>query len=119
MKANVCLLLILCITGCTSMQPVEMEPEQLRQKIVAGELLKAGDKARIFTTDEAQHEFRVRSVTDEMVIGDEDRIPVDEIVAVETREFSGGRTLLLGAGSVSILYIIAILVASVAALPPA
>ena len=110
------LVLASSVSACTSMQPVEMSQDELREKISAGEVFAEGEKARIFTEDESEHRITVRDVTDETVIGDDVQVPIEDIVAVETKEFSGGRTLLLGAASVGVMYLIAIAVAPAAIL---
>ena len=99
------LVLTLYVCGCTSMQPVEMPAEQLREKIAAGEVFTEGEKARIITEDEKEHRIRVREVSEGMVIGSDTQVPIEDIVAVETREVSAGRTtLLLGAAYVGVMY---------------
>ena len=110
------LVLVLYVSGCSSMQPVEMTQEELRESITAGEVFAEGKKARIFTEDETEHRIKVRQVTDDMVIGEETAVPIEEIVAVETKQFSGGRTLLLGAAYVGVMYFIALAVAPAAIL---
>ena len=110
------LVLVLYVTGCSSMQPVEMSQEELRESITAGEVFAEGKNARIFTEDETEHRIKVREVTDDMVIGEQTEVPIEEIVAVETKQFSGGRTLLLGAAYVGVMYFIALAVAPAAIL---
>ncbi len=94
------LLIILMVSGCTSMKPVEMSPDQVQQKIAAGEVLGVGDKVKIATSDDQIHKFKVTEVTDQKVRGDGIEVPIDEIVAVETKKFSLGKTAALTSGTV-------------------
>ena len=87
-----------------------MSSDQLHQQIRAGELVTAGDRIRIATSDEERHEILVTGIDEMSVHGKkyvrgersvhgerpvehkEVSIPVDDIVAVKTREFSAGKT---------------------------
>ncbi len=93
-------LIILMVSGCSTMKPIEMSPEQVQQKIAAGEVLDVGDKVKIATTDDQIYKFKVTEVTDKQVRGDDIEVPIDEIVGVETKEFSLGKTAALTGGTV-------------------
>ena len=94
-------LLILLATGCSTLKPVEMTPQQLQQRISAGELISVGDTVKIATSKGEVHNFEVTDITDEQIRGDDIDIPIDEVVAVETREFSAGKTAALAGGTVA------------------
>jgi hypothetical protein len=47
MKLLSTLIAILLVTGCTSMKPVELSPDQLQDRISAGEVIHEGDTVRI------------------------------------------------------------------------
>jgi hypothetical protein len=68
--------------------------------LLSGELLEPGDRVRLVTADEAVHTFRVTEVDRErgIVVGKDNEVPIANIVAVETRETSVGRTALLVGG---------------------
>ena len=99
-------LVILMMSGCSTVKPVEMTPEQVQQKISAGELIAIGDKIKVATTDGEVYDFKVTAVTNQQILGDEIKIPIDEVVAIETREFSAGKTAALAGGTVVLWAII-------------
>jgi hypothetical protein len=114
MKALVFSMLALGCVGCTSLKPVDVPADELQRQLVAGELVRPGDRVRLVTADETVHKFRVTGVSPEqgMVLGRDDRVPINDIVAVETREVSVGRTALLtGGAGVGMAVIIAIAIA--------
>ena len=97
---------LLVASACTSMKAVEMSPEQLQQKVSAGEIISVGDSVQIATSDGQTHKFRVTAITADLVSGKDIEIPVTDILAVQTREFSGGKTTALAAGGIGLLYVI-------------
>ncbi|MGD2167093.1 MAG: hypothetical protein PVF63_03235 [Gammaproteobacteria bacterium] len=71
------------------------------------------------TLDEAAHEFRVTSIDTEngVIHSRNEAVPIRDIVAVETREISAGRTALLtGSLAYGVGLIIAIAIAPAAIL---
>jgi hypothetical protein len=66
-------LCILLASGCSTVTPVEMTPEQVQKKIS---------------------------------LGDDIEIPIEEVVAIETKEFSAGKTAALAGGTVLLWAII-------------
>jgi len=112
----VSILVIINLIGCTSLQTIEAPPEKLHEQIRAQGIVKAGDKIRIITEDRKEHEFVVTAVTEDEINGKDVSIPIDSIVTLETREFSTGKTVLLGAGITgTVLLIGALLLIAVAA----
>ena len=99
-------LIILLIGGCSTVKPLEMPPEQVQKKISAGEIFGVGDKVKVATSDGEVYDFKVTAVTNQHILGDEVKIPIDEIVAIETREFSAGKTAALAGGTVALWAII-------------
>ena len=99
-------LFILLASGCSTTKPVEMTPQEVQQKISAGELIAVGDKVKIATADGEVHEFEVTAVTSEQIQGDDIAIPIDDVVAIETKEFSAGKTAALAGGTVVVWAII-------------
>jgi hypothetical protein len=87
-------------SACTTLQPTEASPQEVQQLLLSGELLEPGDRVRLVTADEAVHTFRVTEVDRErgIVVGKDNEVPIANIVAVETRETSVGRTALLVGG---------------------
>ncbi|MCK5326664.1 MAG: hypothetical protein KAJ57_11670 [Woeseiaceae bacterium] len=91
---------ILLSSGCSSLSPVEMAPEQVQERISEGDIIRVGDTVRLATRDGEIHEFEVTAVTPEQIVGENIDIAIDDIVAVETREFSAGKTTALAGGAV-------------------
>jgi len=115
MKIISTFIVILLITGCTTLKPVEMSPEQLHARISAGEVLNEGDKVKIVTTDGKIHQFEVTDINDTSIVGDDVEVRIVDIVALETREFSGGKTAALVGGSyVALGMLIALAVSGIA-----
>jgi hypothetical protein len=106
MKPLSILILILAIAGCTSMKPVAMPPDQLHERISAGDIINEGDKVKIVTTDGKTHQFTVTAVNDESIVGDAIDIPITDIVTLKTKEYSGDNTAALVGGSSVILVLI-------------
>jgi predicted small lipoprotein YifL len=115
MKGFVVLLLALALAACTSLKPLEIPPEQLQSMIAKGEVIAIGDNVKIITNDGKQHNFKVTEISETVVSGKNAKISIPDIVALETREFSGGKTALL-TGSVYVVYVLLAAVASVATL---
>ncbi len=101
-------LVMFLVVGCSTMKPIDMPPEQVQQKISAGEVLGVGDAVKLTTKDNEVHEFKVTSLTDKQVLGENIEIAIDDIVAIETKQFSAGRTAAAAAaaGGTVLLWII-------------
>jgi hypothetical protein len=84
--------------GCTTLRPIEGSPADLRERINSGELLKPGDRVLVVTTDQKTHRFTVKSVGADRIDGPSESIPVEQISAVEKREFSRGKSIALVGG---------------------
>ena len=113
-------LLIINLIGCTSLQTIEAPPDKLHEQIRHENLVKVGDKVKIVTEDQKEHEFVVTATNENEIRGEDITIPIDSIVAVQTREFSAGKTALLVGGvtasTILLMVIIAIAVAPAAIL---
>jgi hypothetical protein len=96
------LVLVSLTQGCSTVRPVEMTPEALQQQIESTKLIEVGDSVEIVTADGQKYKFDVTKVDKEQVLGKDVAIPIKDIVALHTREFSGGKTaLLVGTTAVS------------------
>ena len=105
--AALTLVVLLVIQGCSTVRPVEMTPEVLQQKIESTKLIEVGDSVEIVTADGQKYKFDVTKVDKEQVIGKDVAIPIKDIVALHTREFSGGKTaLLVGTTAVTVWMIL-------------
>jgi hypothetical protein len=112
------LTLLLLASGCTSLRPTEASPEDLQRMITQEDLIKPGDRVRLVTADEKVYRFRVTSVDlDEgLIAGRGEAVPIAEIVAVETREVSVGKTAALTGGLIGAWVLILVLIAPAALL---
>jgi hypothetical protein len=87
-----------------------MTPEALQQQIESTKLIEVGDSVEIVTADGQKYKFDVTKVDKEQVLGKDVAIPIKDIVALHTREFSGGKTaLLVGTTAVSVWVILSAL----------
>lgn len=102
-------LVIVLMSACSTMKPIEMTPEQLQQKISAGEVVSVGDAVKVATSNNEVYEFKVTAITDQQILGENIEIPINEVVGIETKEFSAGKTVAAVAGGTALLW--AILVA--------
>jgi hypothetical protein len=110
------ILIIINLIGCTSLQTIEAPPYKLHEQIRHENLVKVGDKVRIITEDQKEHQFVVTAINEDEIRGEDVTIPIDSIVTLETREFSTGKTVLLGVGITgTVLLILAAILIAVAA----
>jgi predicted small lipoprotein YifL len=107
--------MLFAATACTTMNPIEMPPEAVQQKIVFEDILQPGKQAKIVTSDGRIQTVRVMRVeaASGVIVTDGEPIQIADIVAVETRDFSIGKTALLAAGSYTALALLALAVAPV------
>jgi hypothetical protein len=98
MKIPSLLTVALLIAGCTSMQPIDGSPADLRLRINSGELLKTGDRVLIVTTDGTTHRFTVKSAGAGRIDGASESIRLEQISALKKRQFSRGKTIALVGG---------------------
>jgi hypothetical protein len=99
MKRIIVLAALFGFVGCTSLRPVEGTSTELQSRINSGALLTRGDRISVVTTDAKTHQFRVRAISEGAIEGSRDRVPVDQIVSLQKREFSRTKTfLLIGCG---------------------
>lgn len=106
-------------TACTTQRPIEASPDEVQRQLLSGQLVQPRDRIKLVTRDETVHEFRVTELDLEqgLVVGKDARIPIADVVAVDTREVSIGRSALLAGGvGYGIAALIAILIAPAALL---
>lgn len=99
MRTLVLAALMVC-AGCTTLKPVAGTAPELREKIDSGQLLKAGDRVLIVTTDAKAHRFAVTTIQAGVIQGKNDSVPIDQVASVQKRRFSRGKTIALVAGLV-------------------
>jgi hypothetical protein len=110
------ILLITNLIGCTSLQPIEAQPDELQDRIRYEQIVAVGDRVRMVTEDGKQHQFKVTSIDANHISGDDVTIPVDTVIALETREISIGKTTLLAGGITGTMLLIFIAIAPAAIL---
>lgn len=108
-------LLLFAASACTTLQPIEMAPEELQQKISTENVLPPGKQAKLVTNDGRTHKVKIRYVDPEsgVITTEGNPVLIADVIAVETKEFSIGKTALLAAGTYSVLALIALAVAPV------
>ena len=103
--------LIICLIGCTTLQPVTGNPDTLQQRIASGQLLKRGDDVIIRTTDGRTHVFSVRSVSASTIDGKNESISIDQVALVQKRKLNVGETALaVGLGVVVVAAVVVVAV---------
>ena len=111
------ILVIINLIGCTSLQTIDAPPDKLHEQIRHEDIVKIGDKVRIVTEDQNEHQFVVTAINENEISGEEVTIPIDSIVTLETREFSTGKTVLLSVGITGTVLLIATALLLAAAAP--
>lgn len=96
-------LAMLNFIGCTSLQTIEAPPNKLHEQIRHENLIKVGDKVKIVTEDQKEHEFVVIAINEEEIRGKDVTVPIDSIVSVQTREFDSNKTTFTGIGTVMLI----------------
>ena len=92
----VVLLALFVVSGCTSMQKAEYPPEALRDAIRRGEVVQPGDRVAVTSVDGGEQVFVVTEIGDDAIRGGDAAISIEEVIALEKREFSPARTGLAG-----------------------
>ena len=83
-----------------TLRPIDGTSTELRQRLASGELLKAGNRVSIVTTDHKRHQFVVTGIDAGRIEGRTDSVPEDEAVSLRKRQVSRGETLALVGGVV-------------------
>jgi hypothetical protein len=100
MRRLIVLAVAIGLAGCTTLRPIEGTSIELRQRISSGELLEAGDRVSIVTTDDKTHRFAVTGIGPGFIDGKADSVSIEQIVSLKKRQFSRGKTLALVGGVV-------------------
>jgi hypothetical protein len=104
--------MFLVLSGCTSLKPIELSPEQLQNRIATEDIVKVGEIVKVVTSDGKTREFKVTEIREDHILGKDVDIPIKDIIALETREFSGGKTVALVGGTTLGTMVIIILILS-------
>jgi hypothetical protein len=95
MKTFVVPALIACTLGCTTLHPIANAPSDLSQHFNDGGVLQPGDRVIITTTKGVKHHFRVRSLHDGVIYGEQDSVPLSEVASIDRQETSAAKTTVL------------------------
>ena len=87
-RAILCLVVVICLAGCTTLVPLSMTVGQAMQT-----QLEIGDEVRITRKDGSILEFTMDAVTDEGVSGDGNFVAWSDVQQLEVRQFSAGKTI--------------------------
>ncbi len=98
MKRVIMLVLTILSAGCTTLRPLEGSPDELQRRIATGELLKVGDRVLIGTADSQSHRLTITRIDAGRIVGRRQSIPIDQVVLVEKRCYSRGKTTALVMG---------------------
>lgn len=90
--------LSLNLCACTSYYPLKNESGDVQTQVREGSVIQAGDRIRVVTHDQQQHELVVASVTTRQIIGEDQVISIDDIAEVKIRRTSAGKTTFLTLG---------------------
>ena len=93
--------LIACtlMSGCVTTRTMDMTPEQLREDIRSGELVKSGDHVSVVTATIGERVFRVTEVDQDVIRGEGIEVAIDDVVSLQTREVHAGKTALAVGGT--------------------
>ena len=83
MKCFITWLVMITLTGCTTLRPIDGTPAELHRFINCGELLKPGDRVRIVTTDDKAHWIAITKVLAGVIVGPNESVPVDQVMSLE------------------------------------
>ncbi len=88
-------IVIIMLSACTAMRPIEPTPLEVKQQFKIGETIK------VYTTDETVITFKVVEISEEAIVGTHETIPFKDIVKVEKKKISVAKTAAVG-GTVAI-----------------
>lgn len=94
MKCFTAWVLIITLTGCTTLRTIDTAQPALSQRIAAGDL-KVRDHVILETKDQQTYEFNITSINIASIDGKQGAIPVDQIVSIQKRVPNKKRTFLL------------------------
>ena len=102
-------LVLLLVSGCMSVEKPDHPPEALRDAIRGGELVQPGDRVAVTSVGGGEQVLVVTGIDidNDTIRSADAEIPIEEVTALEKREFSPVRTGLVGL-SVSIMVVIAV-----------
>ena len=98
------------LSACTSLQHIEMSPQELQTAIISKDLIKVGETVRLKTTDGKIHEFKVTQVSSTHLLGKSKNIAIADIASLDKKNISGSRKgLIIGSIAVMAVFVIVVL----------
>jgi hypothetical protein len=100
-------MVIFLLAGCTTLQPLAGNAETLRDELRSGETVTAGDKVRVVSRDGLSRLIIVTALDENTLRGHPEgvetqdvvvAIPIDDIVFMEGKKTSVGKTVVYGSG---------------------
>jgi hypothetical protein len=105
MKIIACLMIIVFVfSSCTSMRTIQKSRSEIQEGLASGDLIHPGDDIMIITNDGNQYDFKVVSIGNGYVKGQDIEISIKDIDLLEKRRISIGKTVLLS-GAAFLLFI--------------
>jgi hypothetical protein len=89
------ILIILSLTGCTSMKPIPLPSNNLNKETHLNKLIKIGDEIKVQTNSGKSYRFIVIKKTDTHLIGKRTNIAINSINSIEKVETDYGKTSVL------------------------
>jgi hypothetical protein len=86
------LFVVASLGGCVNIEKVHQPPGTLRENIRQGELIRAGDRIAVVSSSLGERIFVVTEVDQEAIRGKGIEVPIDDVVALETRALDPVRT---------------------------
>ena len=101
LSLSICVIMGILIAGCTTLQPIADNAVSLHTDLRSGEAVKPGDKVRVVTRDGLSRLLIVTALDKNTLKGNPEGVetpgavitlPIDEIVFMEGRKVSVGKT---------------------------
>lgn len=92
------LLTAVVLVGCSAYRPVALSPAGADDGVSAPAAVQPGDRVRVTLTSGQRVAFSVVEVREDALVGESVVIPYETIEALESSEFSQGRTAVLAGG---------------------
>lgn len=90
---------VVTLCACTSARTIESSADELQRQISAHELIHPGDRVKIATLGGELYKIEVAEINSGLIVAEDGtEIPIVDVGALATREFSIGKTALLGSG---------------------
>ena len=105
MKIILVITLITFMSGCTSLQPIDMQASELQYQIKTNNIVNVGDEIEVLTADGKNQEFEIINITETQIVGKNVVVSIKDIVSVKKRGFSAVKNISLVAVIVGVAWI--------------